>query len=82
IFFRLARARPEKTRTRLPQRPKRAAEAPVERELTITAVGARGDGLADADGRLFAPFTLAGERVRARVTGDRAEVLERLVESP
>ncbi|MCR6644136.1 MAG: RNA methyltransferase [Terricaulis sp.] len=72
----------KKIRNRLPQRPKMAAEAPVERELAITAVGARGDGLAEADGRLFAPFTLAGERVRARVAGDRAEVLERLVESP
>lgn len=42
-------------------------------ELTIEAVGAQGDGIA---GRLFAPLTLPGERVRARVEGDRAQVLE------
>ena len=45
----------------------------------MAAIGARGDGL--ADGRVFVPLALPGERVRARVTGDRAEVLELLAES-
>src|SRR5277367_3375006 len=48
-------------------------------ELTIDAVGAQGDGIA---GRVFTPLTLPGERVRARVEGDRAEVLEILQASP
>src|SRR5271168_5542912 len=48
-------------------------------ELTIDAVGAHGDGVA---GRVFTPLTLPGERVRVRVEGDRAEVLEILAVSP
>ena len=48
-------------------------------ELTIETVGAQGDGIA---GKLFAPLTLPGERVRARVEGDRAQVLEILQASP
>ena len=48
-------------------------------ELTIEAVGARGDGIA---GKLFAPLTLPGEQVRARLDGDRAEVLEIVEASP
>jgi 23S rRNA (uracil1939-C5)-methyltransferase len=48
-------------------------------ELTIAAVGAQGDGIA---GKLFAPLALPGERVRARLDGDRAEVLEILQASP
>ncbi len=41
-------------------------------ELTIETVGAQGDGV--AAGPVFAPFTLPGERVAARVEGDRAAV--------
>jgi 23S rRNA (uracil1939-C5)-methyltransferase len=48
-------------------------------ELTIEAVGGQGDGVA---GKLFAPLTLPGERVRARVDNDRARVLEILEASP
>ncbi len=48
-------------------------------ELVIQSVGAQGDGVA---GRVFAPLTLAGERVSARVAADRAEVLEILAASP
>src|SRR3546814_18440817 len=41
-------------------------------EVTIEALGAKGDGLATVDGRpLFLPQTLPGERVLARVTGER-----------
>ena len=49
-------------------------------ELLIESVGAQGDGLTAA--RLYAPLTLPGERVRARVTGERAELVEILVPSP
>ncbi len=53
-------------------------------ELVIEGLGARGDGFASLDGRpVFVPFTLAGDRVRVRLTGERgggskAEVLELL----
>lgn len=41
-------------------------------EVTVEALGAKGDGLATVDGRpLFLPQTLPGERVLARVTGER-----------
>ena len=43
-------------------------------ELVIRSVGGQGDGL--ADGPIFVPFTLPGERVTARVSGGRAEVLD------
>ncbi len=55
-------------------------------ELVIEGLGARGDGFANLDGRpVFVPFTLAGDRVRLRLTGTRgggykAEVLELLEE--
>jgi 23S rRNA (uracil1939-C5)-methyltransferase len=48
-------------------------------ELTIETVGAQGDGIA---GKVFAPLTLPGERVLARIDGDRAQVLEILEASP
>jgi 23S rRNA (uracil1939-C5)-methyltransferase len=50
---------------------------PVERELALGLVGARGDATAVGDaGPLYAPYGLPGERVRARVVADRAEILE------
>jgi 23S rRNA (uracil1939-C5)-methyltransferase len=57
-------------------------------ELVIEGLGARGDGFANLDGRpVFVPFTLAGDRVRARLTGERgggykAEILELLDAGP
>src|SRR3546814_7026527 len=57
-------------------------------EVTIEALGAKGDGLATVDGRpLFLPQTLPGERVLARVTGERGggfkgEVIELLQSAP
>lgn len=53
-------------------------------DLTMDSLGARGDGIATHDGaKLFVPFTLPGERVRARLIGeDRAAVLERLSDNP
>jgi len=47
------------------------------RELIIDSVGGQGDGLSSeglAGGGLFTPLTLPGERVLARVSGDRAEL--------
>ncbi|MFP5515193.1 MAG: TRAM domain-containing protein, partial [Alphaproteobacteria bacterium] len=50
---------------------RKANKAPAETrelEVSITDVGARGDGLALADGlRLFVPHTVAGDRVRVRI---------------
>lgn len=53
-------------------------ELPIE--LLIEAMGGQGDGL--AAGPVYAPLTLPGERVAARVIGDRAEVLKVLQASP
>ncbi|HEX6860102.1 MAG TPA: class I SAM-dependent RNA methyltransferase [Caulobacteraceae bacterium] len=49
-------------------------------ELEIEKIGAQGDGV--ADGPVFVPLTLPGERVAARVQGDRAELVEVLRASP
>jgi len=49
-------------------------------ELLIKCVGALGDGV--AAGRVYVPLTLPGERVRARVEGDRAEASEVIAPSP
>ena len=48
--------------------------------LNIHAVGALGDGL--ADGGVFAPFTLPGERVAARLENGCADVVEWLEPTP
>ena len=50
------------------------------RELLIETVGAQGDGL--VAGPIYAPLTLPGERVTARVSGDRAELESVLAPSP
>lgn len=59
-------------------------------DLTITAIGARGDGLAEVDGRrVFVPFTVPGDRVRVRLCSDkvsneaeRAEIIDVLEPGP
>ncbi len=56
-------------------------------ELTIDEIGARGDGIAESDGkRIFVPFTLPGERVRARLRSGneplRAELEEIIAPAP
>jgi len=51
--------------------------------LIIERLGARGEGVARIEGRLvFAPYALAGERVRAYVDGEQAQVIEVLEPSP
>lgn len=68
---RLSRARPASAGASQP------TPAPQERILAISAIGARGDATAEGeDGPIYAPYALPGEKVRARVTGHRAEVLE------
>jgi 23S rRNA (uracil1939-C5)-methyltransferase len=49
-------------------------------ELHIASVGAQGDGI--AAGPTYVPLTLPGERVRARIEGDRGELLDVLEASP
>lgn len=63
------------------RRPKRSVPKPTHvEELSILGMGSGGDGV--AEGPVYAPFTLPGERVSARVAGDRAELLEVLAPSP
>lgn len=58
-----------------------ASPAPRELVITIGEVGARGDGVVPGDeGPLYVPFTLPGEQVRARVLGERGEIIA--VETP
>jgi len=56
--------------------PQSAAEA----DLEIAAMGGEGDGV--AEGPVFVPFTLPGERVRARGAGERRDLVEVLARSP
>ncbi|GAB4528393.1 MAG: class I SAM-dependent RNA methyltransferase [Amphiplicatus sp.] len=64
------------------KRTRRVAPARVA-ELVIDHLGARGDGMATAEGRsVFVPYTLPGERVRARIAGERGAIEEILTPSP
>ena len=50
--------------------------------LDVLQLGARGDGLAEIDGRrIFVPFGLPGDRVLAELEGDRARILDVLTAS-
>ncbi len=54
-----------------------------DKELRIDRVGAQGDGVAEHEGsQVFVPLTLAGERVRAEVNGERGRLMSVLQESP
>ncbi|MBB5518119.1 class I SAM-dependent RNA methyltransferase [Amphiplicatus metriothermophilus] len=64
------------------RRIRRVAPARVA-ELVIDHLGARGDGVATVEGRgVFVPYTLPGERVRARIAGERGALEEILTPSP
>jgi 23S rRNA (uracil1939-C5)-methyltransferase len=55
----------------------------LDAALEITAIGSGGDGIAHLeDRRVFVPLTLPGERVEARIEGDRGTVLDILQVSP
>lgn len=55
----------------------------LHEELTITAMGAKGDGVARHEGRaIHVPYTLAGERIIATVDGERGELNEVVRPSP
>lgn len=59
-----------------PNRPEKSSgqpPPPVERELAVARMGARGDAV--AEGGIYAAYALPGERIRARVRGDRADLL-------
>jgi 23S rRNA (uracil1939-C5)-methyltransferase len=56
---------------------------PEEREIALSRIGARGDAIADTEsGPIYTLYALPGEVVRARVAGDRAQLLEVLTPSP
>ena len=76
--------RPNRTlRTSQAQPGRSIVAAPVVQELTIAAMGARGDAVANGPtGPIYAPFALPGERLRGRISGDRAEIAEVLEPSP
>lgn len=58
-----------------------ASGPPVE--LLVERLGGQGDGVAEHEGRpVYVPFTLPGERVRARPVGGRGELETVLVPSP
>jgi 23S rRNA (uracil1939-C5)-methyltransferase len=65
-------------------RPRRAPAPPpaagARGELTVERIGAQGDGI--APGPVFAPLTLPGERIRAWVSGERADSVELIAASP
>ena len=56
---------------------------PEMKDVTITRVGAQGDGVAETDaGPVFVPLALLGERVSALVSGDRGRLVNVLTASP
>ncbi|HWD60349.1 MAG TPA: class I SAM-dependent RNA methyltransferase, partial [Stellaceae bacterium] len=69
-------------RSRNPARPPETTSEPVE--LVVDRIGAQGDGIAQGRGApVFLPFTVPGDRVRARLGARRGEghegrVVERL----
>ena len=50
------------------------------RDLEVLRVGTQGDGI--AEGPVYLPFTLPGERVRAKVQAGRGDLVEVLAPSP
>lgn len=52
-------------------------------ETTITALGQRGEGIAEVNGhRVFVPFTLPGEHVGVDTDGERGQLVELLTSNP
>src|SRR5271155_3259579 len=71
---------------RPPDRNQRGADGLAE--LSVERLGAQGDGIAECDGEpVFLPFTVPGDRVRARLgaargAGREGRVVERLASGP
>lgn len=66
---RLARARPQPGRQASPS-------VAAEQAVDILEMGGRGEGVAEGPtGPIYAPLALPGERIRARVIGERAELV-------
>jgi 23S rRNA (uracil1939-C5)-methyltransferase len=64
-------------------RPSTPKPAPVRRQLSLRALGAQGDGIADSDaGPVFIPFALPGESVTADVEEARGRLVSVDVASP
>jgi 23S rRNA (uracil1939-C5)-methyltransferase len=78
------RGRPRQTGRSTSRPASRRAETPSrEVELTIDKLGSEGVGIARLDGKpVLVPGALRGERVRARVGGDQAAIIELLETSP
>ena len=79
--------KPSRKPRRSSRKVQRPPEVAIERTLLVSSLGHHGDGIAIADdngeqGRYFVPYTLPGERIRAKTVGKRAEVLEVLEPSP
>jgi 23S rRNA (uracil1939-C5)-methyltransferase len=73
--------------TRRPRPAPRSSPIAEAVELRIRAMGAHGDGLGEAGDRgegreIMVPLTLPGERIVARVAGERGELAELLEPSP
>ncbi|MBC8337709.1 MAG: class I SAM-dependent RNA methyltransferase [Alphaproteobacteria bacterium] len=68
--------------------PRKNKPVPIQTQLKIptlkiTSLGGRGDGIGEVDGKkVFVPFALPGETVRALVSGNRAVVEDVLEPSP
>lgn len=70
----------QQPRAKAPPPPPPEPTPPVE--VTVERLGARGDGVARLEGKPFyLPLTLPGERVLARVLGQRADGIAGLVET-
>ncbi len=51
-------------------------------EVEISALGARGDGIGDLDGRpVYVPYTLPGDRARIRIDGERQGAVQARLEA-
>jgi 23S rRNA (uracil1939-C5)-methyltransferase len=68
---------PDPRRPFLPNKPRGVAPPAELVDVTITALGGQGDGLAQQAGRtVYVPFTVPGDRVRVRLAGEQGRPVE------